>query len=238
MTSHFTRLIFTFLFLAILSFQTFSQTNQNNLSGRISDTNGAGLAAAKIVARNQATGEQFTVQTNGDGNFNLENLPSGNYRITVEAPGFSSVSREISISGNANQGLDISLPVGNISESVTVTATRTQVATTDTAVSVTVISREELEQKPVNTIGDVFRDQALPIAKEIEACTQQGEVRGVGDAHESQHPLTWLTERLPTRPSESRNRRSRARRGFGALRHGRARRNNQHYYQRCAPKQG
>lgn len=158
MTSHFTRFIFTFLFLAILSFQTFSQTNQNNLSGRISDTNGTGLAAAKIAARNQATGEKFTVQTDGEGNFNLENLPAGNYRITVEANGFSSVSREISISGNANESLDISLPVGNISESVTVTATRTQVATTDTAVPVTVISREELERKPVNTIGDVFRD--------------------------------------------------------------------------------
>ena len=157
MTNYFTKFIFTFLFLAIGSFSTFSQTNQNNLSGHISDVGGASLADAKVVARNLLTGEQLNLQTDSSGNFSFENLPNGKYRVTVESAGFSSVSREISLDGNQAEKLEIVLAVGNINENVTVTATRTQVATIDTAVPVSVITRQNIEEKNVNTIGDIFR---------------------------------------------------------------------------------
>src|SRR6185436_2259311 len=44
-----------------------------------------------------------------------------------------------------------------ISESVNVTATRTQVSSEDTAAPVSVVDREEIDRKGVNVIGDVFR---------------------------------------------------------------------------------
>lgn len=157
MTDHFTKFIFAFLFLAVSSFSTFSQTNQNNLSGHISDVGGANLADAKVVARNLLTGEQLNLQTDSNGNFNFENLPNGKYRITVESAGFSSASREISLDGNSVEKLEIVLSVGNINENVTVTATRTQIATIDTAVPVSVLTRQNIEEKNVNTIGDIFR---------------------------------------------------------------------------------
>jgi TonB-dependent heme/hemoglobin receptor len=158
MMRFFTQSIFTFLFIAICSFSAFSQTNRNNLSGHISDANNADLAGANVVARNQANGEQFTIQTDSNGIFSFENLPNGKYRITVESAGFSSASREISLDGNPIEKLEIPLSVGNINENITVTATRTQVATTDTAVPVSVITREKIEEKNLNTIGDIFRN--------------------------------------------------------------------------------
>ena len=157
MMRFFSHFIFTFLFSAFFSFSAFSQTTQNNLSGHISDANGANIAGAKVVVRNQINGEQFSVQTDSDGNFKLENLPNGKYRITVESAGFSSASREISLDGNLSQSLDFTLSIGNINENITVTATRTQVATTDTAVPVSVLTRENIEEKNVNSIGDIFR---------------------------------------------------------------------------------
>jgi hemoglobin/transferrin/lactoferrin receptor protein len=54
--------------------------------------------------------------------------------------------------------LNFNLSIGNIAESVTVTATRTQVTTEETAVPVTVFSREKLERRNVNTIGEIFKD--------------------------------------------------------------------------------
>lgn len=54
--------------------------------------------------------------------------------------------------------MEIVLAVGNIAETVTVTATRTQISTDDTAIPVSVVSREQLEQKTLNTIADIFRD--------------------------------------------------------------------------------
>lgn len=153
----FSHFIVTFLFLLFFNFSALAQTNQNNLTGNISDVNGAKLAGAKVVARNQGNGEQFTAQTDENGKFSFSNLPNGKYRITVEAAGFSSASREISL-GGGNQTVDFTLSAGNITENVTVTATRTQVATIDTAVPVSVLTRENIEEKNVNTIGDVFRN--------------------------------------------------------------------------------
>jgi len=53
--------------------------------------------------------------------------------------------------------LEIVLAVGNIAETVTVTATRTQISTDDIAISVSVVSREQLEQKTLNTIAGRLR---------------------------------------------------------------------------------
>jgi hemoglobin/transferrin/lactoferrin receptor protein len=154
----FHKLFFTIIFLAVSTFQVFSQTNYDNLSGRITDANGAGVAGARIVARSKSTGEEFTAQTDDAGNFHLENLPAGEYRVTAQAKGFSSAAKEISLVEGANQTLEIDLSVGNISETVTVTATRTELATTETAVPVSVVGREELERATLSTVGDVFRN--------------------------------------------------------------------------------
>jgi len=150
--------ILIILFSVIFNFPVFSQTDSYNLSGRISDSNNAGLAGAKVIARSQISGREFTVQTDDDGNFSFTTLPKGKYRVSAESNGFSTVSREVSVEGNAIENFDISLSAGNISEEVTVTATRTQVATLDTAVPVTVVTRQEIEEKPITTIGDIFRD--------------------------------------------------------------------------------
>lgn len=127
------------------------------LSGRVTDSNGAAIAGAQISAQGKFGGAARQTISDADGNFRFENLPSGDYIIKVEANGFSNVVRETAIQANADN-LEIVLSAGSINEKVTVTATRTQVATIDTAVPVTVLTREELEQKPVNTVGDIFRD--------------------------------------------------------------------------------
>lgn len=159
MIRFFRQFIFSLFLLTFFSFSAYSQErNQNNLMGRISDVNGANLAGAKVFVRNQGNGEQFSIQTDASGNYSFSKLPDGKYRITVEANGFSTVSREISLTGNENQAVDFTLSVGNITENVTVTATRTQVATTDTAVPVSVLTRDNIEEKNINTIGDIFRN--------------------------------------------------------------------------------
>lgn len=129
-----------------------------SLSGQITDPNGDPVAGAKVTARGKFGGAERQNITDANGNFRFENLPEGDYLIKVEANGFSNVVRETSLRNNAVANLEIVLSVGSINEKVTVTATRTQVATIDTAVPVSVVSREEIERKTLNTIGDIFRD--------------------------------------------------------------------------------
>lgn len=129
-----------------------------SLTGRITDPKGDSLTGIKITLQGKFGGVEKQIISDGSGNFRFDNLKEGDYLIRVEANGFSTVVREASIRNSDAANLDIVLSVGGINEKVTVTATRTQVATVDTAVPVSVITSEEIEQKPVNTIGDIFRD--------------------------------------------------------------------------------
>ncbi len=152
------KLLFSIIFLTLFSVSTFPQNNQESIRGTITDANGANIAGAKVKIRNKVSGSELQTQTDSSGTFSFDGLVKGNYRLTVEATGFSSSTREISLKENSMENLDIPLSVGNINETVTVTATRTELATTDTAVPVSIVNREKLEQKTLNTVGDIFRD--------------------------------------------------------------------------------
>lgn len=145
------------IFAILFTVCAFSIVNAQTLTGVVRDSSGAIIPNADITLRNKATGRIQNIQADSEGKFSLKELDKGDYLITVSASGFSTETREISNKNGSVSNLDIVLSVGNISEQVTVTATRTQVATIDTAVPVTVVNREEIERKNLNTIGDVFR---------------------------------------------------------------------------------
>lgn len=151
-TKNYIGLILTILILAVSSFG-----QSSTIRGKVMDQSGSIITDAKVTVRSKTSDKIVTTQTNDAGDFSLDGLGEGIYTLTVKADGFSFDTREVStLSGNSDN-LEIALTVGNISEEVTVTATRTQVATLDTAVPVSVIDRTEIERKNVNTIGDIFR---------------------------------------------------------------------------------
>lgn len=124
----------------------------------VKDANAAAVAGAEIVLKNSETGFEKRATTDADGRFRFEGLPAGEYRIVVAARGFAVSSREVSVgAAGASNNLEMVLSLGGITESVTVTATRTQISADETAVPVSVVGREEIDRKAVNTIGDVFR---------------------------------------------------------------------------------
>lgn len=161
--SRFFALILTFfLFSAGLSAQ--QSARATSLSVEINDTNGAVISGASLTLTGPKGSERNSV-TDLTGKYSFEDLPEGEYRIKVEVPGFPTVLRNVTVTaGSANQ-LEIPLQLGAILESVNVTATRTQVTSEETAVPVTVVAREEIERKAINTTGDIFR--TLPGASTV-----------------------------------------------------------------------
>lgn len=98
-----------------------------------------------------------SVVTDEFGAASFRDLKPGNYRAAVSAAGFSTTIRDVTV-GDAPAGtIDIMLGVGRVNETVTVTATRNQVTSDETAVPVSVVGREELEQKNINSVGEIFR---------------------------------------------------------------------------------
>ncbi|MBK8464399.1 MAG: TonB-dependent receptor [Chloracidobacterium sp.] len=154
-SSRFFALILTVvLFSAGLSAQ--QSASGTSLSIEVKDTNGAVVSGASLTLTGPKGAARNSV-TDLTGKFSFEDLTEGEYRIKVEVPGFPTVLRNVTVTaGNANQS-EIPLQLGAILESVTVTATRTQVTSEETAVPVSVIGREEIERKAINTTGDIFR---------------------------------------------------------------------------------
>jgi hypothetical protein len=100
-----------------------AQDSRSTVTGRVSDASGAGVANAKVVAKNAQTNEQTTGTTAEEGNYTIPLLQPGKYNFSVEAAGFKTSLREnIELNVSDRRTLDFALEVGQAQESVTVTA--------------------------------------------------------------------------------------------------------------------
>ena len=66
-----------------------AQAIDGNLTGTVVDPSGATVPNATVDATNTATGIKATAKTGVDGQYRFNNLPVGNYDITVTASGFT-----------------------------------------------------------------------------------------------------------------------------------------------------
>ena len=58
------------------------------ITGTVVDPQGAVVPNASVTATQGSTNAKFAVTTLANGNFELRNLPSGKYTVTISAPGF------------------------------------------------------------------------------------------------------------------------------------------------------
>src|SRR5882757_2626371 len=82
----------------------------------------AALPGVAVTASSPNVGGTFTAVTDGNGDYRLLNLPAGSdYRIVAELAGFSRFERTgLLVRAGLNLSLDVSLAVGNVSETLTV----------------------------------------------------------------------------------------------------------------------
>src|SRR5215510_7895515 len=95
------------------------------IEGVVKDMTGSAIANATIKATLTSTGAEITATTDASGRYRLRGLPSGNYRITVDCPGFKRavIERQSLASGTLARN-NFQLDVGSVSETVSVTAGR------------------------------------------------------------------------------------------------------------------
>src|SRR5271157_3745170 len=116
-----------------------AQVSGATMSGLITDPSGAGIPNADVSIKNVGTGEVRDVPTNGDGFFSAPNLLPGKYEVTITAQGFSKVVQKgITLTVGAQQALNLSLKVGQVTQTVEVTAAPPEVQTSSSTISSTV----------------------------------------------------------------------------------------------------
>jgi outer membrane receptor protein involved in Fe transport len=144
---------------APLSAQT---SNTGTVTGVVKDEKGGLVPGASVKLVNTGTNSERTTVTSSDGIYEVTQLVPGNYRLEVEAKGFSKYIQEpVVVNVLQRTSVNVDLKVGGIGETVTVTGESAPlVETTKTDVS-GVIDQRRLESLPVN--GRSFASLAILI---------------------------------------------------------------------------
>src|SRR5712671_1266753 len=146
------RLQFCLVVFAVLAltFSAFAQVQNGQFTGTVSDPTGAAIANAKVTVTNPATDLNLTTTTNSSGNYTVKEVPIGTYKLTVEAPGFKSVSNS-GVQANAGTiaHVDFKMLIGKASEVIEVTGAAAQVNTEDSELATTV-SSTQINNLPLN----------------------------------------------------------------------------------------
>ncbi len=94
-----------------------------SIIGTVSDPSGSAVANAKVTITDVTKGTSFDVTTNDSGQYTKGQLIPDQYKVTIEAPGFTKVvSNELTVQVDQATQFNASMQVGNVQQEVEVTA--------------------------------------------------------------------------------------------------------------------
>jgi Carboxypeptidase regulatory-like domain/TonB-dependent Receptor Plug Domain len=127
-----------------------AQSVTASMLGVVHDSSGAAIANAEVTAIDAQTTLSRTAKTDKTGAYLITNLPVGQYRLRVVAPGFETFQQSgITLDVNANARVDTTLMPGSTTQTVEVTAESTGVDTRSASVG-ELVDRERIQELPLN----------------------------------------------------------------------------------------
>ncbi len=136
------------LLLLLGSSITLGQMVFGSIFGTVTDQSGAAIPGAKVVITEVNKNVRFETATNENGNYTRAQLVPGVYRVEVQATGFrSAINNAVTVSVDAAVRVDFEMTVGEVTESIEVTA-EAPLMKSDRADVSTTYSGAELENLP------------------------------------------------------------------------------------------
>src|SRR5438093_3506594 len=109
--------------IALAASSAAAQEFRGSIVGHVKDTSDLALPGVTVTATNVATNVASTTVSNNEGNYTIAYLIPGNYRLTAELSGFKKFVRErLEVRVGDRLTLDLTMAVGSLEETVTVTA--------------------------------------------------------------------------------------------------------------------
>jgi outer membrane receptor protein involved in Fe transport len=150
--------------LLLTAVAAMAQATTGTLKGAVTDANSAAVAGATVTIKNDATGAVVTSNTSGDGAFEASNLLPGTYTVTVEAAGFKrSANTGVNVKVGIINPLEVKLEPGNVSETVTITASTEEIVQRDQSQISATIEARKVADLPSNGAGGGIDTLALLI---------------------------------------------------------------------------
>ena len=131
--------------ILLLAAPASAQTVLGRVAGTVLDASGGVLPGATVTLTNVATTQAATTITTDTGAFTFPQIPAGTYKVVVELQGFKTATyNQVIVNVGTEYSLTAKLEIGQLSETVEVTAGVSLIKTTTPEVSTTVQQREVL----------------------------------------------------------------------------------------------
>ena len=129
-----------------------------SLSGRIEDERGAVVSGASVTALHLETNQQQTSKSDHEGRYRFPYLRTGAYELRIDAPGFSTATKQLTCLVGQSVDLPVKLEVAGVSAAVNIDADAPVVETVRTQITEN-IRPGEINELPLN--GRNYLDLAL-----------------------------------------------------------------------------
>src|SRR5919199_3483035 len=119
------------LILSLAATPARGQSNYASLSGTVYDPQRQAVPGATVQLTSVSTRASRQVSTNGEGLFQLSGLLPGEYTLEVQAEGFSTLTRTVTLEVGQPMTLDIGLTLSSLSAVVDVSGQEAVLRTAD-----------------------------------------------------------------------------------------------------------
>ncbi len=138
------------------------------IRGKVLDPNRAAVVGASVIAEANGRSVSFSATTDQNGEFSMAVAP-GAYTVRIAANGFSGATQTVSLNQAGSASLEVVLQVSGLDSSVTVlgtgdyqtdvisSATKTLTPLRDIPQSITVVTKEQIRDQQMQSIGDIVR---------------------------------------------------------------------------------
>ncbi|HXW91432.1 MAG TPA: carboxypeptidase-like regulatory domain-containing protein [Terriglobales bacterium] len=146
----FARFCFCACFLVLVAaIAGFAQAGRGTISGTVNDPAGAVVPGVQVTLVNRATGVTQHTVTSAAGLYTFISLNPGVYRVTASQTGFRSFVRDnVNVNVDAVTAANITLEVGAVTETVTVSGTASLIEASNSTVG-SLISSETIDRVPL-----------------------------------------------------------------------------------------
>src|ERR1700677_3751190 len=168
--------------LLATSLSVFGQSTAGTVDGTVIDSTGAVVSGAQVTLTNTGTQEKRSESTGDQGLYSFVNVIPGEYRLDIEKAGFKHFARtNVTVQVSQETHIDATLPVGQTSETVEVTA-ETPLLQAETSSLGQVVEERKANELPLNG-RNIFN--LVSIAPSV---ITQG---GAGGTPVGQNPFSW-----------------------------------------------
>ncbi|MBC7924883.1 MAG: TonB-dependent receptor [Bryobacteraceae bacterium] len=134
------------LFTLTLAAACWAQRDLGTIVGTVTDPQGAAVSNAKVTITEDATGLVYEVVSGSGGEYIRPALKAGTYSIQVEAAGFKrAAQRNVVLTAGDRTGVNITLSLGEISQTVEILADSPLLQTESTVLGANVTSKQVVE---------------------------------------------------------------------------------------------